>query len=727
MTPKRRLDIQGLRGLAVIPGFIYHASGHLPGSMIFIDMFYAVSGYLITGRLVELAQSRGTAGYYYEFYKFRVKRLFPAAITAIAATTIVSWIVFVPSRAAHITADAVSALFFYANIHYAVQGTDYMHRSEATTPLLPFWSLSMEEQFYLVWPVLVLLLIWWGARRQRQLAALTWASALILVASFSYGFWFTHAHQVAAYYDTPSRAWDFAVGMLLAVYGLRGRLSRGPDPTGRLTGRALGAARAVRDVLNRHASVVSWAGGLLFFLAVFVTPMDYGFPVPWGAVGVLGAALVIYAGIDQRPSNWMLGNRYSAKLGDLSYSAYLVHFPIMVIAASYLSASKPALYAFDVVATAGLTALLYYFVEEPGRRGFSATAAWFKDGRHRPAVNAIAICATLATIVFAAAPKVPAVPRLQDAAQPVAPSTDTAGSTLPAPVGHDDPHAVEPTAALRRSLSRALSLTTWPAVTNRARIDNVQGALDRCAYDDPARLPCVARPAAGTDPAKVAVAVGDSTMLAYWPMLRDALVPLGWTVVMFAHSDCSAPILRVPDETITACRHYHAAFPGVVARWKPRLLLLSTSEYVYNVLADGAIGDHAASEHAKSVYTSALRSTIDFAGARGARAVVLSPPPAVLPARQPASCLVAGSSPQNCSYTPLKPWYVVNELNGEAVETTTGAVYADLVRFFCVDLRCPGAVDHVAVHADRSHITPEYSAMIAPSFAQFLEQAGLTR
>jgi len=730
----RRLDIQGLRGLAVIPGFLYHMTeSWLPGSMVFIDMFFAVSGYLITARLIELAQSRSVRGYYYDFYRFRVKRLLPASLTVIVVTTALSWLLFVPTRAHHITVDAESATFFFANIRYAVEGTNYFHRSDTTTPLLPFWSLSLEEQFYVVWPVLVIVLIWWGAKRSRQRPALVGASVLILVTSFAFGFWFTRVHQVAAYYDTMSRAWDFAVGMLLAIYAMRHRLSH-TEQEPRLWAAALGhGARRVRDSLNRHASLVSWFGALLFFFAVFVTPTTYGFPVPWGAIGVAGAALVIFAGIDQPARNRLLDNRFSVKMGDLSYSIYLVHFPVFIFAAAYLSGNKSVLYLFDVVAVVGLALLLYHFVEEPGRRGFTKTRAWFREGLHRPVVNAVAVSATVATIVFAVGFHNHPTPLPVPTAMISTPTTTASSSgavTDPArsatPTGRpatvvEDPTAAAPTATLRNAIIHALTRTSWPRLTNVDRVDNVGPFLDECQTSDPAHVPCVAKPASGIDPAKVAVAMGDSTMLAYWPMLRDALVPHGWTVVMFAHSDCTAPILSTKIDTESVCRSFHASYSRVLEAWRPHLAFLSGSEFDFTALTSVVDGGQ---DLARTTYLSAMRTTIDLIRGYGAAAVVMSPPPAVDSARTPGNCLVAGAAAMNCTYAPQPVWQTLSELNRQATEST-GTTYADLMPFFCIAQMCPGAVDHVVVHADRNHITPEYSSMIAPSFADFLAQRRL--
>lgn len=722
----RRLDIQGLRGLAIVPGFTFHMTGHLPGAVIFIDMFFAMSGYLITGRLIHLAQARSRRGYFIEFYKFRAKRLFPASIATLAMTTVLAYVLFVPSRAGNIFVDVVAALFFYANIHFAVQGTDYMHHGQTTSPVLPFWSLSMEEQFYLVWPVIVVTVIVWSVTRSRQREVLTWVFGTVLVASFGYGYWFTATHQVAAYYDTLSRTWDFAVGALLAVYAMRGRLAHGP--TTPLRDRLLKPVRSVRDLLNRHASVVSWTGGLIFIGAIFVTPTDKGFPVPWGALGVLGAALVIFAGIDQRASNRLLDNRFSAWLGDISYSIYLVHFPVMIFALSYLSANTMTLYGFDIVATLGLSLLVFYFIEEPGRRGFAATREWIRAGEHRRVVQAILVCTTAAAVLWAATPTGPAAWTYQGAAGTACGQSQDANPAAPAlPVGRefDDPFMVAPLPALTEDLRSSLALTEWPRLTNEDRIEEARDFLIPCDAVDLSEPPCIARPAGGTDPAKVAVALGDSTMLSYWPMLRDSLVPQGWTVVLAARTSCTA-VQAQSSDAFGDCSDYHAAFPALLETWQPALTFITTGERIFADLGKTAAVESEQLPRASRVYAEGLTTTIELAQAEGSQPVLLSPAPAVETEQMPGSCVVRGSTPQRCAYTPGEAWYAQNASDRQLARST-GATYADLVSFFCVDQVCPGSIGDVVVHADKDHITPESAELMAPSFEAWLQSSGVTR
>lgn len=733
----RRLDIQGLRGLAIVPGFIYHMTDLIPGSVILIDMFFVASGFLITGRLIYLAQTRTVGGYYLEFYKFRVKRLFPASITAILITTAVAGLLYVQSRYDHIRADAVSALLFFANIRDAAQGTDYMHRTETTSPLLPFWSLSLEEQYYVVWPIVVLLVMTWAAKRQRQRSALTWASTLILVLSFAYGFWFTRAHPVAAYYDTLSRCWDFAAGSLLAVYAMRRRLSAPSNADGSLPGRA-GARLATWGArLNAHASLVSWIGTGFLIAAILFTPTDHGFPVPWAAMGAIGTVLVIYAGIDQRPRNWILNNRVLVWLGDLSFAIYLVHFPVIMFASSYLADRKPMLYSFDAVATVALALLMYYFIEEPGRRGFKATRAWFRAGKHRPVVNAVAVSATVATILFAATPRTPALwagtpadappigagvaPSERDDA--AVPSSPAAPTKRPTPFRFTDPHLVSPTAAVEHALTSSLALTSWPHLSNEDRIDNLSSFLGECDAVDALHPPCVATPPGGTTPGKVALAWGDSIMLAYWPMLRDAFLARGWTLVVIARKDCEAALLPDQHTSSRDCISYQT-YAKTLQHWRPSLVLMTTNAPTFLTDAHFTGSGAAMIAKATATYTDGMKAIVAMAQRAAARAVLLSPPPWTDETHQPGACVVAGSSPQNCVYAPSRAWFTLNAIDRQVADAT-GATYADLLPFFCVDGMCPSVMDGVVVHADNEHITPEEAALLAPSFEQYLVGKGL--
>jgi peptidoglycan/LPS O-acetylase OafA/YrhL len=750
-TMRHRLDIQGLRGMIVIPAFIYHMTGHWHSAIVLIDMFFTISGFVITCRLIQLVRTRSIGGYFYEFYKFRIKRILPASLTVLAIVTVVAHFVYLPARAHSVALDARSVLFFYANVRAGQQANDYMHIGEGTTPLLSYWSLSAEEQFYLLWPVVVLIILLLARRRWQPYATLMTVAATCFVASFGYGVWYTHTHTVLAYYDAPTRAWEFIAGGLLGIYASRGQLSRREGA---------GAAQTARSGSGRHtrrATLISWAGTLLLVAAVIVTPTSHGFPAPWAGAGVLGAAIVIFAGIDGRPKNASLTNRWIVWLGDVSFSFYLVHFPIMIIASSYLGRNKTMLYGFDTAATIAGTLLLFYFVELPGRQGLRGIRTWLRSGKPDAVLQTSLGCVTAAVVLFALTPQgtgfadaPPVAVAQQVDAGPSAPADVTTGPSTPtasassspapartvkAPTSFSDPDLVAPSPNLRDALARAISLDSWPAFPAGSELGGLPESVDRCNVEDAQHIPCVARPPGGTDSGHVAVAVGDSTMLAYWPMLRDSFTARGWTIVLYARTNCSDAWLTGEESSRTDflrgwCQKYVASYRHVLDAWQPALVLLasgdldtanlSNEDVTQQITSDDTVVDSAS----KRIYTRGLSAAVKAAQHVARRVAILSGPPPTSPATIPGVCAVAGSAPTDCLYRPGAVWFTTNSLDRQ-ISASTGATYGDLLSYFCSSLLCPPVVDGRWSHSDQNHITTEYAAMLAPSFGSWLERSGL--
>lgn len=294
----------------------------LRGGYVGVDIFFVISGFLITGQLRRMQQRAGRVRPL-TFWAGRLRRLVPAALLVVAATAagIIAWVP--QSSWPNFLNQGLAASLYFVNWALAADSVDYLHSGSVASPFQHYWSLSVEEQFYLVWPLLFLLaagLIWWW-HRQHALSAkhsdtlLIWVLGAVTAASLAWSIIDTRLDPTVAYFSTFTRAWEFAVGGLLTfVPGL--------------------SAEASRRSQQLHAAG-RWVGLLIILFTAVRFTADLAFPSYTAALPVLGALLVIWGGM---PRTWWALNpvvrfRPVQRLGDWSYSLYLWHWPVAILAA----------------------------------------------------------------------------------------------------------------------------------------------------------------------------------------------------------------------------------------------------------------------------------------------------------------------------------------------------------------------------------------------------------
>ncbi len=342
-----RPDVEGLRAIAVLFVVLYHA--HLPGisgGFVGVDVFFVISGFLITGLLVREHEQRASISIP-GFYARRARRILPASTLVVLLTVFATyhWLGFLEGNA--VAVDAKWTAVFLANIHLAQIGTSYFGSQAPPSPLQNMWSLGVEEQFYVVWPGLFLLVAAVG-RRLNVRMKLGVLLVMIVTASFVWSILQTSNNSTWAYFSPLTRAWELGVGALVAIAApLLGRISR-------KTALAMGCLGAVGVV----------GSGFLFNAS---TP----YPGSAAALPVFGTALLIAAGTAAAslPTERILSTRPFQWFGARSYSLYLWHWPILIIAAEHsfvpLSLWQNLLCVLVAIVAAALS---YRFVETPVRR-----------------------------------------------------------------------------------------------------------------------------------------------------------------------------------------------------------------------------------------------------------------------------------------------------------------------------------------------------------------------
>jgi len=343
---KFRPDVEGLRALAILLVVLFHAGvPHLTGGFVGVDVFFVLSGFVITGLLLREHASSGRTGLS-AFYGRRSRRILPAATLVLIATVLASyhWLGFLTGN--ETARVSRTASLFYANFHFISAGTNYLASQAPPSALQNFWSLSVEEQFYIVYPTLFLVAaIAWKSVDIRL--KMTIVLVISIVISFLWSIHQTSANSVAAFFSPFTRAWELALGALVAVSSLW--LAKTPRPL---------------------AMVFTWVGLSGILLAAFFYNSQTPYPGSAVALPVVSTALIIAGGM-ARPragAETVLSIAPLQWLGKLSYSLYLWHWPILIIAAQYAGQSlsvKDNL--FWVLVALVLSVGSYFLVERPIR------------------------------------------------------------------------------------------------------------------------------------------------------------------------------------------------------------------------------------------------------------------------------------------------------------------------------------------------------------------------
>ena len=364
--PAWRTDIEGLRGIAVLLVVLYHAGvPGFAGGYIGVDVFFVLSGYLITGILVKEAESRGSIDLM-RFYARRARRLLPASALLLAFVVGFAFLFYAPLEQVDIAKTALATAAYISNIYFGRGATDYLAAEAETNPLLHTWSLSVEEQFYVVWPALVILFLFGFAGLRRKEGAfkrerLVWGTAIIAALSFALTLYLMATGRTHwAFFSSPTRAWEFALGGLGALLPVVGNAQRG------LTGLTFGS-------LNKRIPLLTQILGWLGLLAVLMTGFVYTAATPfpgWAALlPVLGTVFVLRAGAANADTalGKLLAVRPLRELGRLSYSWYLWHWPPLVFATSLYGELLLSHRLIIALVSLGLAELSYRLVENPVR------------------------------------------------------------------------------------------------------------------------------------------------------------------------------------------------------------------------------------------------------------------------------------------------------------------------------------------------------------------------
>lgn len=522
-----RPDIEGLRAIAVALVVLYHARlPGLDGGYVGVDVFFVISGFLITNHLASELTRTGRIRFA-EFYARRMRRILPASLVVLAVTAVASALLMPPLRMPTIVKDAVATALYVPNMWFARQGTDYL-AGAAPSSLQHYWSLGVEEQFYLLWPLLLLVV---ALLVRRSPALLVGALALVVAGSFALNLVVMTIAPTWAFFSLPTRAWELGVGGLVALL-----------------------LPQVTDRRFTGSPVVVGVGLSLVLASAVMFDESTPFPGTAAAVPVIGTALAILGGAQGTGGmpGTLLRTRPFQYLGRLSYSTYLWHWPLLVIVESRLPTTVPLWVSMALAAcSVPLAALTYRFVEDPVRHLGALT-------RRPTRVTLLAgLAGSLAVVVLAVGLG------QWSATQPLATSRQASATGLTAPpvFAPDVPANMVPSL-------RAVDADRPAAYADGCQLEYSASTPRDCAYGD-------------VDSDQVVALFGDSHATQWLTALDQLGTAQGFRVQLYAKSGCpSADVVQTSDYD-AQCAEFRRLVLARLAQDPPDMVLLSNSGRQY--------------------------------------------------------------------------------------------------------------------------------------------------
>ena len=352
----RITQIQGLRAVAAILVTVFHAR-LVPGGFIGVDIFYVISGYLITGLILREIEKTGTLDLR-SFYQRRIRRLLPTSVFVLFVTAIFAWILFPPITRDALGRDLFAAAAYISNYLFAWWENDYQNLNATPSPFIHYWSLAVEEQFYLVWPLFILFLARYGKK------VIFAGIAITTLLSLLFSIYLTQVAPIWAFYSLPTRAWELGFGALLLFL---------PET-------------------KKKIRILPWLGFFGIAISSFNFNENTAFPGKNALVPVL-ATVFLMASIKYWPPlfNDLANSRLSQWLGAISYPLYLWHWPALVLPSSALG--RPLRFYERFLCILLTIVLAHYtskYVEEPLRHKNLAPRTIYKGAAYTTAVSLVA-------------------------------------------------------------------------------------------------------------------------------------------------------------------------------------------------------------------------------------------------------------------------------------------------------------------------------------------------
>lgn len=526
-----RLDIEGMRTIAVGVVLAFHAG--LPwfsGGFVGVDVFFVLSGFLITGLLArEVAQTgRVRIG---NFWARRVKRLLPASATVLAFSALVTYVWLPITQRQDFGGDIISAALYVVNWRLADRSVDYLAEDIGASPVQHYWSLSVEEQFYVIWPLLMLVVALVAAKRWR-LGAFG-VLGLVTAASFAYSVQQSHSSPGTAFFVSTTRIWELGIGALLALSVTR-------------VGRLPGVLRAI--------------GGWVGLAAITYATLFFDGSTTWPGVNALvptvGAALMIASGITTAPFSpqRLLSVRPMVWIGGLSYSIYLWHWPLLVAAQARYPDLRLRWTVLLMILSIVPAWLCHKLIENPVRFGTP----------FKPTGRALGIGATLTALGVGIGLTLNASIAIGTVVTEASPADSPGAAAL------DDPANKGVVWSDIKAVDQMRPLALEATEDRPPQYDTRRGCQVRDGVAEP-KL-CTFGDASADH---TVVIVGDSKLLQWQTVLTTIAEEQGWKVVQIAKSACAFADVNSGNADADSCRAWGRATLARILEMKPDLVIAS--------------------------------------------------------------------------------------------------------------------------------------------------------
>jgi peptidoglycan/LPS O-acetylase OafA/YrhL len=662
-------DIEGLRAIAVVAVVAFHAAVPLfGGGFVGVDVFFVISGYLITGQLLREVLRTGRISLP-GFYARRARRILPAASIVLLAVTLAT-VLLEPLLGVFNTAkDILAAATYTTNWHFIALGTDYLAQSTASSPVLHFWSLAVEEQFYLVWPLLILGAAQIARRRPLQgTRVFGIAIGVVTIASFIAGVTLTATQPALAYMATQTRAWEFGVGALIAVVGhwlikVGSTESRGPA-----FGQVIGLT-------------VGWLGLATILVAVFTLNADTPFPGTAALLPALGAGAIIVGGLMSGTGRGSVGSLLSLRpiryIGRLSYAWYLWHWPVLIFVELKTGTLPWQQRAVLMVVALGLAALTVHFVEVP-------ISKWKTVAKQvAPAIALGLLCMVL-----------------------------TAGAALGIGSGAVVALGAAGTSAnaalVKAAFGKDLGKNAGPVTPSALNASGDVPLPSKCLLDKQSAISgCAVGPVGGT-----AVALfGDSHAYQWLPALTTMAVKYDWRLTVYTRAGCPVPNIAPRQDgsrfSSSVCISWRQKAIAAIAGLHPALVVVSSLD---NYIPDSG-----------EVLT-AWNNSLDKLRKTGAPIAYIRDTP--LPTADIPTCISGAAKDwSKCDFTPINK--VEPVISQSILGNENDVKVIDLYHYLCAGTTCPAVRNGLLLYRDNSHITATAAKALEPALNSLFSKAGL--
>jgi peptidoglycan/LPS O-acetylase OafA/YrhL len=707
-----RPDIEGLRGIAVALVVLFHAGllsnagTQLSGGFIGVDLFFVVSGFLITGLLVRERERNGRISFS-RFYARRVRRILPAAgVVLLVTIPLANQLVTLVDRSS-VMQDAASAALSIANVRFYLT-TDYFNPVNYS-PFLHFWSLGVEEQFYFVWPAVMAVAAWKAPRLGAGIAL-----SAIIAGSLLWSLQVSSQNATFAFYMLPTRAWQLASGGLLAVLSSSaGSIPRVP--------------RVIGGQILAFAGWASLAG--LITAAFFIDSKETVYPGTAALVPTIAGVLLIASGTHPTGPGVLLRLAPIRFIGKISYSLYLWHWPVLILGGLWLAGPLGTLSPLQALALAALavpiSAASWRFVEEPFRRGRIPLP---RPSRVVFAGVAVMLVVAMVGVSFdwGAQRALAAI----DGGTPAPAATATPAPATPTPTRGPTPGpSATPTPVPQ--MTPALTPAPTVEVTSYAVTSAIKPALGAAAtdYEQPWRDNCLGwRPTTSPNTSSKCIygnpggsytvaMVGDSHASALFPGVNEVAKAHGWKLVPYLKIDCSFLDFNdliyngPPQQPYPECMTWNRNVIAKLQAAPPDLIIVSQSRWVF--ASDPGEGN-------VTSQTNAYIREVQKLPAKS-RVVIIQDPPLPTAFSVPECLSSYMGDYRKCAYSRSTGFGSAMGSREQRTAQVTGAGLIVLTDAVCPGTgACPVVIDNMIAWRDQHHLTATFARALGPAIDEQL-------